>query len=183
MVMKAQELMAQTRLYAEDAAKAKFSDWQVIRAINDALRVMAEENANSMGRLFRGRAEIEITDGVGELPEDYLRVIRGASGTSGQELLHVHTDEPSAGEFSISGDAIYSGEEESVILWYFSNPGQIEDENSDVSVPDRYATATAKAAASMLVGSDSNAIAAADYFLSELRPADAKEQRKKKKDD
>lgn len=181
--MKAQKLMAQTRLYAGDAVKAKYSDWQVIRAINDALRIMAEENANAMGRLFRGRAEIEITGGVGELPEDYLRVIRGVSGVSGQELLHVHTDEPALGEFSISGDAIYSGEEGRVVLWYFSNPGQIADGDSDVPVPERYTTATAKAAAAVLIGADNSAIATADYYLSEMRPTAAQRQQKKKKDD
>ena len=108
--MKALKLMAQTRLYAEDAMKAKYTDWQVVRALNDALRVLAEENANANGRLFRGRALVEIKEGTGALPTDYLRVIRGVSVESGMELLHVHTDTPSTGEFAISGDTLYSGE-------------------------------------------------------------------------
>lgn len=169
--MKAQKLMAQTRLYAGDAMKAKYSDWQVIRALNDALRVMAEENANAMGRLFRGRAEVEMTGGVGTLPSDYLRVIRGVSGESGSELLHVHSDAPSAGEFSIRGDELYSGETEKVELWYFSNPGQIADGDSDVPVPERYTTAIAKAAAALLTGSDGGAITVADYFLPDAQAA------------
>lgn len=163
--MKALKLMAQTRLYAEDAMKAKYTDWQVVRALNDALRVLAEENANANGRLFRGRALVEIKEGTGVLPADYLRVIRGVSVESGKELLHVHTDTPSAGEFAISGDTLYSGEISGVELWYFSNPGQIADGESEVPVPDRYTIATAKAAAALLVGGDANAIRIADYFL------------------
>ena len=163
--MKALKLMAQTRLYAEDAMKAKYADWQVVRALNDALRVLAEENANANGRLFRRRARVEITEGVGTLPTDYLRVIRGVSAESGTELLHVHTDTPSAGEFAISGDTLYSGETHGVELWYFFNPGQIADGESEVPVPDRYTIATAKAAAALLVGGDANAIRIADYFL------------------
>lgn len=163
--MKALKLMAQTRLYAEDAMKAKYTDWQVVRALNDALRVLAEENANANGRLFRGRALVEIKEGTGALPADYLRVIRGVSVESGKELLHVHTDTPSAGEFAISGDTLYSGETHGVELWYFFNPGQIADGESEVPVPDRYTIATAKAAAALLVGGDANAIRIADYFL------------------
>lgn len=176
--MKAQKLMAQTRLYAGDAMKAKYSDWQVVRAVNDALRVLAEENANAMGRLFRGRAEVEMIDGVGSLPEDYLRVIRGVSGESGAELLHVHTNAPSAGEFSIRGDELYSGETGKVELWYFSNPGQIIDGDSDVPVPDRYATAVAKAAAALLAGADGGAITVADYFLPDAQAAPAQPQQR-----
>lgn len=163
--MKALKLMAQTRLYAEDAMKAKYTDWQVVRALNDALRVLAEECANANGRLFRGRALVEIKEGTGALPADYLRVIRGVSVESGMELLHVHTDTPSAGEFAISGDTLYSGETHGVELWYFFNPGQIADGESEVPVPDRYTIATAKAAAALLVGGDANAIRIADYFL------------------
>lgn len=163
--MKALKLMAQTRLYAEDAMKAKYTDWQVVRALNDALRVLAEENANANGRLFRGRALVEIKEGTGALPADYLRVIRGVSVESGKELLHVHTDTPSAGEFAISGDTLYSGETHGVELWYFFNPGQIADGESEVPVPDRYTIATAKAAAALLVDGDANAIRIADYFL------------------
>lgn len=163
--MKALKLMAQTRLYAEDAMKAKYTDWQVVRALNDALRVLAEENANANGRLFRGRALVEIKEGTGALPADYLRVIRGVSVESGMELLHVHTDTPSAGEFAISGDTLYSGETHGVELWYFFNPGQIADGESEVPVPDRYTIATAKAAAALLVDGDANAIRIADYFL------------------
>ena len=163
--MKALKLMAQTRLYVEDAMKAKYTDWQVVRALNDALRVLAEECANANGRLFRGRALVEIKEGTGALPADYLRVIRGVSVESGMELLHVHTDTPSAGEFAISGDTLYSGETHGVELWYFFNPGQIADGESEVPVPDRYTIATAKAAAALLVGGDANAIRIADYFL------------------
>ena len=163
--MKALKLMAQTRLYAEDAMKAKYTDWQVVRALNDALRVLAEECANANGRLFRGRALVEIKEGTGALPADYLRVIRGVSVESGMELLHVHTDTPSAGEFAISGDTLYSGETHGVELWYFFNPGQIADGESEVPVPDRYTIATAKAAAALLVDGDANAIRIADYFL------------------
>ena len=163
--MKALKLMAQTRLYAEDAMKAKYTDWQVVRALSDALRVLAEECANANGRLFRGRALVEIKEGTGALPADYLRVIRGVSVESGMELLHVHTDTPSAGEFAISGDTLYSGETHGVELWYFFNPGQIADGESEVPVPDRYTIATAKAAAALLVGGDANAIRIADYFL------------------
>ena len=61
--MKAQKILAQVRLYVGDAAKAKFADWQVVRAINDALRVMAEENAKSAGLLFRRSAEV-VADNV-----------------------------------------------------------------------------------------------------------------------
>lgn len=163
--MKALKLMAQTRLYAGDVIKVKYADDEVIRALNDSLRVFAEENADANGRLFRGRAVIDVIEGTGTLPSDYLRVIRGVSGESGMELLHVHTDTPSAGEFSISGDTLYSGEDNGVELWYFSNPGQITDMEYDVPVPDRYSVAVAKAAAALLVGEDMAAIRIADYFL------------------
>ena len=106
--MKAQKILAQVRLYVGDAAKAKFADWQAVRAINDALRVMAEENAKSAGLLFRRNADVVLEEESGVLPSDYLNVIRGF-GAEGRELLQVHGDSPGAGEYAIRGDVRAAG--------------------------------------------------------------------------
>ena len=167
--MKAQKILAQVRLYVGDAAKAKFADWQAVRAINDALRVMAEENAKSAGLLFRRNADVVLEEESGVLPSDYLNVIRGF-GAEGRELLQVHGDSPGAGEYAIRGDVLCSGEPQ-VTLWYFSTPPAVPDGESEIEVPERYATAIARAAAALLAGGEGGAVSVVNYFLPNMRPA------------
>lgn len=166
--MKAQKILAQVRLYVGDAAKAKFADWQVVRAANDALRVMAEENAKSAGLLFRRSADVVLEAESGVLPSDFLNVIRGFA--EGRELLQVHGDSPGAGEYAIRGDVLCSGEPQ-VTLWYFAQPPEVTDGESEIEVPERYATAIARAAAALLAGGEGGAVSVVDYFLPNMRPA------------
>lgn len=172
--MKAQGIFAQTRLYVGDAAKALYADWQVIRAVNDALRVMAEENAKSAGFLFRRSAEIALSGGGGALPADYLHVIRGFA--DGRELLQVHGDSPGAGEYAVRGDVLCSPEPK-VTLWYFSTPAEAAGGDSEIEVPERYATAIARAAAALLAGGEGGAVSVVDYFLPNMRPAPAQQRK------
>ena len=163
--MKAGRILARARLYARDMQGAKFSDDEVYSAVNDAVRVLAQEAMRTMaGTDFRRACELD-TSAAGHalLPEGFLREIRAFDGVDGNELLLVHTDEAGDGEYSIKGELLFSGCA-SVTLCYFGLPAEVRAPEDVLGISGAMAQSVAKSAAALLIGSDSGAVQAAQYF-------------------
>lgn len=163
--MKAGRVLTRARLYARDMQGAKFSDYEVYAAINDTVRILAQEQMRTMaGTDFRCACELNTsTAGMALLPEGFLKEIRAFDGIDGNELLRVHTDEAGSGEYSIEGEMLFSGCK-SVMLCYFGLPAEVRAPEDDLSLSDSMFQALARSAAALLIGSDSGAVQAAQYF-------------------
>lgn len=168
--MQAKEIYSKLRIYLGDTVKAKHSDWEVFNGINDALRLVAEENARVGGPLFRKRAEFTVDSETQqiELPEDFVKEIK-AFGEEGEELLNVHNDEPFEGEFSVKGASLYvvappEPLTSTVTLWYFSYPPAVSSVDDEIDIPLSMAMPIAKIARSCVKGQDDAAVEKADFF-------------------
>ncbi|MDO4561411.1 MAG: hypothetical protein Q4C86_10730 [bacterium] len=162
--MKAGKVMARTRLYARDMQGARFSDYEVYAAVNDAVRVLAQEEMRSMaGTDFRRACQLDTSAGHALLPEGFLKEIRAFDGVDGNELLQVHNDEPGDGEYSVKDGALRSGCA-SVTLCYYGLPAEVRAPDDDLRISEAMAQSVAKSAASLLIGSDEGAVQAAQYF-------------------
>jgi len=162
--MQAKKITDKTRLYLGDMNKAKYSDWEIFNGINDALRVLADESAKNKGALFRDRETITISSlNAALLPERFISCIK-AFDSSGAELFNVHNDDPAAGEFSINGINIMSGEA-SLVLWYFKYPDQISGFESEIDMPESMIVPIAKVAASSIKQDDTQMVNMARYAL------------------
>ena len=162
--MKAIDLFAKTRLYLEDMTKTRYSDWEIFSAINDALRLVAEENAKVNGPLFRKRVLL-ITDDESfavELPEDFVKEIK-AFDADDAELFNVHNDEPFAGEFTIRGDRLVAPDK-TVVLWYFSYPEKIKNPSDKIDLPSSMVVPVAKIASQCAKSAHNAALESAQYF-------------------
>lgn len=164
--MKAGKVLMRTRLYAHDMQMSRFSDFEVYAAINDALRVLAQEVVRTTaGTDFRRACALDTSvASAALLPEGFLKEIRAFDGVDGNELLQVHNDAPGDGEYSVKDGALRSGCA-SVTLYYYGLPAEVfSSEEVLLGVSETMVQAVAKMAASLLTGVDSGAVAAAQYF-------------------
>ena len=162
--MKANEIFTKARLYLEDMTKTRYSDWEVFSGINDALRLVAEENAKIRGPLFRKRVDLSLDPATmsAELPEDFVKEIKAFDAES-TELLNVHNDEPFEGEFSVKGSSLFAADG-FVTLWYFSYPPTVTKPDDDIDLPSSMAMPVAKIACECIKNSNDRAVEMSEFF-------------------
>lgn len=162
--MKAGRILARARLYAGDMQGARYSDYEVYAAINDAVRVLAQEQMRTAaGTDFRRACELDTsTAGYALLPEGFLKEVRAFDGTDGNELLQVHTDDPGDGEYAVGGGVLHSGCS-SVTLCYYGLPAEVRAPEDDLRISESMFQAVARTAATLL-GGGSDSVRAAQYF-------------------
>ena len=162
--MLTRDVAFRTRLYAKDANKAKWSDYEVYSAINDAVRVVAQEDIRAgNGDDFRTKRVITVTNGRAELPTGFLSEIR-AFDSEGVELLNVHSDVPleTEREYSVRGTYLYAGTSP-IELWYFALPPFVAADSDELAMRDKWFVPVAKAAAALLMGQDAGSVSMARY--------------------
>ncbi|MDO5116365.1 MAG: hypothetical protein Q4D58_09745 [Synergistaceae bacterium] len=171
-MMKAGDVMTRTRLYARDMQGERFSDFEVFAAINDAVRLLAEEELRVFsGADFRRSCDLDTaTAGYALLPEGFLREIRAFDGVDGNELLRVHSDEPGDGEYAIREGVLHSGCDK-VTLCYYGLPAEVRAPDDDLRLSEKTLPAVAKMAAAMLSGGDAAAVQTALYFTGQSAEA------------
>lgn len=162
--MKAMEIFSKTRLYLGDMTKTRYSDWEVFSGINDALRLVAEENAKAGGPLFRKRTALSLDPEslTSELPDDFVREIK-AFGPEMEELLNVHNDAPLLGEFSVKGNSLVATDSP-VTLWYFSYPPTLKATGDELDLPSSMAVPVAKIACECVKNSNDKAVEMSEFF-------------------
>lgn len=161
--MKAHQIINKARLYLNDMNKTRYSDWELFSGVNDALRMLAEENASTKGSLFRSSASLSLSGGSVLLPEDFVREVK-CFGSEGTELFNVHNDVPLSGEFSVSGEYLFSGDD-SVVLWYFCYPERVSSMEDDIKAPDSMLLPISKITAECVKNANESGISMARYFL------------------
>ena len=162
--MKAIEIFTKTRLYLGDMSKTRYSDWEVFSGINDALRLVAEENAKVGGPLFRKRTALSLDPEslTSELPADFVRALK-AFGPEMEELLNVHNDAPLFGEFSVKGNSLVAADSP-VTLWYFSYPPTLSATDDELDLPSSMAIPVAKIACECVKNSNDKAVEMSEFF-------------------
>ena len=161
--MQALEVANKLRLILNDTDKLKYSDYEIINHINDALLELANESSKANAELFRDRATLAMSQGKAVLPEGYIKEIK-AFDPDGAELFNVQNDEPMTGEFSVKGKLAYSAEK-SIVLWYFKYPAAITSLTSEIDLPDVMTVPVAKVAAFSIQGDNGQMIAMAQFCL------------------
>lgn len=160
--MKAKMIYVKTRLYLGDMNETSYSDWEVFHGINDALRMVAEENAKVGGPLFRSKQTVTMSNNAGLLPEDFIKIIKCFDST-GAELLNIYDDVPLSGEFSISGTAISSATTP-ITMWYFSYPKDISGMDENIDIPESMLLPVAKIACECVKNENEMTLQIANLF-------------------
>lgn len=154
--MDADKVALRVRGYAGDFAKVKYSDFQVVDALNCALRLLAETSAQGGKTLFRKSDECSVVAGVFSLPDDFVSPVR-AYGADGAELLILSESSPAdEGEVLIHGDKGYTGEA-AVSLVYNALPEEVEALTEEIDLSAAWELPLSRAAAMFLVGDASGA--------------------------
>lgn len=166
--MTANDVMALVRMRVDDMDKSEVSDFQILRAINDALRMMCEACAKANGPLFINKSLLNLTNGSVVLPAGFVKEIK-AFDSDGVELFNVHHDDASEGEFSISGTLLKS-EESSVALWYFAYPAEVASGADTIGLPDSMKLPIAQIAASAIKGDGEEVFILSNYFTGSQIP-------------
>ena len=139
------------RGYAGDLAKVQYSDYQVIDALNCALRLLAETSAQGDRALFRKTDEPVIADGEFDLPDDFVSPIRAFGSDGGELLILSETSPADEGELLIHGSKGYTGET-SVSLVYNALPEEVEALSDEIDLPLAWELPLSRAAAMFLAG-------------------------------
>lgn len=170
MAIPATEIAMYMRQFAGDIGRVKYSEDQILIALNLALRFLGEQSSRSKSHLWRDRkTDIVITDGVGTLPDDLVSVER-VFGSGGNELLRIVDDTPSAGEYRLSGSSILTGES-GVVLVYNGTHDEIASLASDIDLPPTFTLLLSRIGASALVGDYNGMMSISDYSTSnDLEP-------------
>lgn len=76
-MMKVQQLFSKIRLTPEinDNAQVKFSDYQLTEAVNTVLSIVFNTLSQSNNELITAEIELTLTNGVVDLPSDFLSVV------------------------------------------------------------------------------------------------------------
>lgn len=155
-----------TRRYLRDTGGTRFSDWEITEAINDAVSILADADMRVDGELFRETSLVNLGRGDGTLPSGRGKVIR-VYNLDGVELLKVSQSAPGEGEYSLSGDRVYSGEDGPLLFVYHVIPDRIESFSaSSLDLDEMYLLPLAKAASLIASGEMDKAI---DFIVASVR--------------
>lgn len=81
--MTARDIIRKVRMMPgiDDNDEAKYSDWQMVDALNTVLNILHNELGTFSNDLLLRTEEVELEDGCAELPEDFLQMVQVYSGT------------------------------------------------------------------------------------------------------
>lgn len=108
--MTPKQIFARVRMSPEifDNAQVKYSDYQLIAALNSVLSIVYNSLSSSNTEVLTKRATVALTDGVGDLPEDFLSVV-SVFRPSGDVLTpQGKSTDVDAYTYRIRGNKIYS---------------------------------------------------------------------------
>ena len=114
----------------------KYSDYQVIDALNSVLSMVYNTIAASSSTIMNRTADIQLKNGHGELPDDFLKVVSVKSGAKELHPVPRGVDIPKDG-YQISADTIYSPNDTLTIEYkpYFDEDITMDTLEDDLDIP------------------------------------------------
>lgn len=170
-----------TRMYADDLNKTKFSDYEVLSAINDALFLMAKESL-----YFRPYFTEEYCfshtgdEALPELPAGFIDITRVLTA-EGKELLRVFSSSAGADEYYVRDNVIETGADGDFTAYVVRVPARVTELTDTIPVPETFLAPIAKTASALLKKEDAAGVQIARYFGGPAagRPAAGAGKRKK----
>lgn len=136
--MTIKQLFAKVRMDANinDLAAVRFSDYQMIMALNAVLSIIYQTVATMNSTIFNKNVIIKLKNNKGQLPEDFLQAVLVCDGSGAPLRPVAKTEDISIGTYRISGDTIRSGNAE-IDLEYkpFFEELEYSDIEDDLEVP------------------------------------------------
>lgn len=78
--MQAGKVATKIRLRVGDMQKTRFSDYEILSALNDAMSMLWVALAENFSRIPQKTVNIVMTDGKAPLPEDYYSLVKKPAG-------------------------------------------------------------------------------------------------------
>lgn len=153
MSVSGKDLYALTRLRAADMQRTKYSDYQVLAAVNGAVRLLTDALVAVWSPVLVRTTVLTTAAGAALLPEDFISLVK-AAGADGEVLSEENENPlPRAGQYRLEGQRLLSPEK-TVLLSYRARPGEIAAVESDsVDLPADFLPGLTKMAADLLAGS------------------------------
>lgn len=143
--MKARKLVNRVRLRIGDTQGTRFSDYELLAAVNNAIKMLWIALAEHYSTIPRNRVTLKIKDGSAALPADYYSLV-----------------ELTGKDARIEGFKVYCEEEDTVDLTYNYTPKPVESETSSITLPYSLTLDAVEIAATIAGGNIESAASLAD---------------------
>jgi hypothetical protein len=137
-VINIDQMVRTIRLKIKDTGKIRFSDAEIVDAINVALEALYSAAMRTNARAIQKDAVIEMEDGVGNLPYDYGGVVGVWLGNEPFDSARLFPSIGSSdltGKYEIVGSTIRSNGGDSIFMRYCSAPPVIQDVEGGIPLP------------------------------------------------
>lgn len=168
-------LIRKIRLKAVDFDEIKYSDYQIINAINDVIDYLnssyALRNSDFLEKTKEYHIEDEqLTEGV-TLPYDFVTLVGITNNVCGMPLVVVPaTKKPQGDEYKIVGNKLYSGVQDFIVT-YRKKLEEVETANDEVDLPAVFESLVKKFAFSLLTKSDDSMLSGIEDAVRAIVPA------------
>jgi len=123
-------------IYVKDASRVNYSDDQLLLLLNDSQDLLGEALGRTPSTVLEKELEIELEDGVADLPEDFVSVRRVLCG--GVYLDASTPGDDKTGTFRIEDGSLRVPGEAVVDFFYWSSPARAETESSVLDFPNSF---------------------------------------------
>jgi len=141
--MNTRELAAFIRMMGGDAQKLNIGDDMIVYAVNYAASELFDALALAFSSVTKKRDTITITDGEGNLPDDFRTLVR-VEDSSGNELFK-------GDSWDLEGETVMSDLDEVTVV-YHRSPVKISSLGDTLDVPDMFFNDVADIAGAILKG-------------------------------
>lgn len=130
----------------------KYSDYQVIDALNSVLSMVYNTIAASSSTIMNRTADIQLKNGHGELPDDFLKVVSVKSGAKELHPVPRGVDIPKDG-YRITGSTIFAPTDITIEYKpYFDEDITMDTLEDDLDIPAYFVNLLVKYVVVMLLG-------------------------------
>jgi len=123
-------------IYVKDASRANYSDDQLLLLLNDSQGLLGEALGRTPSTILEKEIEIDLEDGVADLPEDFASVRRVLC--EGGYLDTGTPGDSKPGTFRIEDGLLRVPGEDVVDFFYWRNPTRATAESDVLDFPDSF---------------------------------------------
>ena len=135
-----------------DNQGSKFSDYQLIDALNATLSMVYNTLAASSSTVLNRTADIQIKNKHGELPDDFLRIVAVYDNT-GRALNPVPREKPIKDGYRITGSTIFAPTDITIEYKpFFDEEVTMDTLDDDLDLPAYFSNLLVKYSAVMALG-------------------------------
>lgn len=134
--MIARDVIQDALIYVKDANRVNYSNEQLLLMLNDSQDFLGEALSSTSSTVLETELNIDLVDGVADLPTDFVAVRRVLSD---DRYLDVGTPgETSTGTFRIENGQLRAPGKNSVVFYYWRSPVRATSEESLLDFPNQF---------------------------------------------